>query len=261
MGMRIINAVLPSSLGIIIGLMLVIPGVVSAAQWYSESSARIRGVYDDNIRLSRLDHDDTTGTILTGEIKGGRRTEVTDIKLKGKVDIKNYPGDSDLDTNNTDLGLDATHRTERDQFNLNIGLVLDSTLTSEIETSGLTQRQKRRVRKIFASSWTRSLTERTALKLGLSHTDTKYKDIEFSGLSDYKYLVIETTLSHALDQKTQVAASFTSSRYKSSNASDTRIRDYGFTLGVNRNFTETFSAGAAVGLRYAKTKYELAGVN
>ncbi|HEC17399.1 MAG TPA: hypothetical protein ENI99_12630 [Sedimenticola sp.] len=253
------SAVSPGRACILIGLMVSLPGAISAAQWYSESSVRIRGVYDDNIRLSRRYGEDVTGSILSGRMKAGRRTEITDINLSGSLDLKRYSGDDSLDTNNGEIEVDLSHRTERNQFGLNAGLVLDSTLTSELESSGRTQASKRRIRKTFAPSWTHTLSERTALTLSYTHVDTKYRDARLTGLYDYKYLVLGTTLTHRLNQKTQVAASLNASLYKASNRVDSRTRDIGLTLGVSRDFSENFRAGIAAGMRYSETKYKLAG--
>ena len=251
-----INAMLPRNLGLIIGLAVVFPGVVNAAQWYSESSARARSVFDNNIRLTSKDHNAVVGMELTGTIKAGRRTEATDVNFNGEAGLKKYSGEDNLDTNDLDLGVDATHRTERDQFTFNAAVKLDSTLTSEIQSSGLMQSRKRRIQKNFALFWTRSLSERTSLKLGYSHIDTEYKNAKYTGLSNYTYQVIEAMLTHALNQKMRISLVLSPSLYKGSNVIKIKTRDLGFKVHINYDFTETFSAGGGVGVRYSNTEHK-----
>jgi len=252
---RIVHVARPKNLGIFIGLAIAFPCAVNAAQWYSESSARLRSAYDDNIRLTSGDHNAVVGMILAGTIKAGQRTETSNIKLKGGVALKKYSGEKGLDTNNFDLGVDVTHRTERNKFTLTTAVKLDSTLTSEIQSSGWMWAHKRRIKKNFALSWTHSLSERASLKLGYSHINTDYKNAKNTNLSNYTYQSLEATLSYALSQKTVVSSTLTSSLYKGSNRTKTEVQDFGVSVGITHNFSEKFSAGGGVGVRYSDTEY------
>ncbi len=261
MANRIINTILPGNIGLFVGLVIVFPGLTNAAQWYSDSSAHIRSLYDDNIRLTTGDHNPVFGMVLAGKIKTGRRTEATDIHLDGGAALRKYSGEKGLDINDFDLGIDATHRTERNKFTLNIAIKLDSTLSSEIQSSGLMQSRRRRINKNFALSWTHSLSERTSLKLSHSYIDVAYKNKKNTGLTNYTYQVMEAMLSYSLNQKTVLSSTLTSSWYKGSGSSKTKTRNLGFMVGVNHSFSETFSAGAGVGMRYANTEQRLTGTN
>ncbi len=252
---KIVNVVRLNNLGLFIGLAIACPSAVNSAQWYSESSARLRNVYDDNVRLTSRNHDSVVGMILAGTIKAGQRTETSNINLKGGATLKKYSGEDNVNTNDFDLGVDVTHRTERDKFTLTAAVKLDSTLTSEIQSSGLMQRRKRRIKKNFALSWTRSLSERTSLKLGYSHTDTDYKNAKNTGLSNYTYQSIDATFAYSLNMKTIVSSMLTSSLYKGSNRTKTETQDLGISLGIKHNFSETFSIGAGAGVRYSETEY------
>ncbi len=245
-------------IGLLVGLMSLLPGAVDAAQWYSESSAAAQSLYDDNIRLTSGAHNAVAGMVLAGAINGGRRTETTDVNLSGEAALKKYSGEEDLDTNDFDLGLEVTHRTERDTFVLNGALKLDSTLSSEIESSGLMELRRRRIQKRFALSWTHALSERTSLKLGYSHIDTTYRNRENSGLINYTYQVMESMLSYSLSPKTLLYSTLTYSLYKGEDDARIRTQDLGFMVGANHEFSETFSAGGSVGVRYADTESRFA---
>ncbi len=234
--------------------MILFPGALNAAQWYSESSTRAQSLYDDNIRLTSGKHDAVVGMVLAGKIKTGRRTETTDVQLNGGAALQKYSGEDDLDTNDFDLGIDATHRTERDEFTVNAAIKLDSTLSSEVASSGLMESRRRRIQKNFALSWTHAISERTSLKLGYSYIDTKYKNRGNSGLVNYTYQVIDSMLSYSLNQKTVLYSTLAYSLYKGSDWAKTKTQDIGFMVGVNHNFSETFSAGGSVGMRYADTE-------
>ncbi len=244
---------LAGNTGLFVGLMIAFPGAVMAAQWYSQSSTSARSFYDDNVRLTSGDHDAVVGMVLSGKIKTGRRTETTDVSFNGRAASTKYSGEDDLDTNDFDVGVDTVHRTEHDKFAFNMAIKLDSTLTSEVESSGLMQSRKRRTKKNLALAWTRTLSERTSLKLSYSYQDTDYKNAKNSGLTSYTYQMIETMLSHSLSQKTVLTSTLTTSLYKVESAIKTKTKDAGFMVGINHGFSETFSAGAGIGMRYAET--------
>jgi len=259
---KAVNAMRPDKLAIFLsGLVISFPSAVSGAQWYSESQASLRSVYDDNIRLTNRDHNAIVGMVLAGSIKAGRRSETSNVNLKGGITSRTYSGEDGQDTNDFDFGIDATHRTERDRFTVSAAVKLDSTLTSEIQSSGLMHDRKRRIKKNFALAWTHSLSERTSLKLGYSHTNTKYRSARNTGLSNYTYQVVDVMLSYSLSDKTSVYTSLASSLYKGSNRTKTEVRDLGVTVGVDHKFSETFSAGMGGGIRYAETEHKIFNVN
>ena len=61
-------------------------------------------------------------------------------------------------------------------------------------------------------------------------------------------------LSYSLNQKTKLYSTLTYSSYKGADRAITKTQDLGLMVGINHDFSETFSAGGSIGMRYADTE-------
>ncbi|WP_040854707.1 hypothetical protein [Thiorhodovibrio frisius] len=158
----------------------------SAQDWYLQPKASVDSFYDDNVRLTTIDAQSSVGAVARAEVKLGRRTEAGEVAINGGVSSHRYDAVSEL--NNTDgfLGLSSAYQLERSRFGLSTLIEYDSTLTSEVETSGYVQTNKRRTRLFVAPSWSYSLSNRASLGVGASYTDVSYQDVGQIPLYNYR---------------------------------------------------------------------------
>ncbi len=232
---------------------------VSAESWFFEPSVSLRLGYDDNVRLSVADREDDLIRTMSASAAFGVRTEVSDVAFTLQLDDSDYADLSDLDSSNQALDLSSSFRTERSLLRLNGYYKLDSTNTSELETTGrIGQESKRRVATSLSPSWSYDLTERLSTNLGYSYTDVIYEDAELTDLSDYREESLFATLSYRLSELNQVSATINGSTYeadKTGRENDTR----GISLGFTGQLSETLSTSLSVGMQRSSTRSLVAG--
>ncbi|MCK5431397.1 MAG: hypothetical protein KAJ03_01570, partial [Gammaproteobacteria bacterium] len=170
-------------------VLIVLPSIGEGREWYAEPSVNIRSVYDDNIQLRTNDKfvEEEYGVIASALSRFGVRSEIMDISTEAQVDVKRYSNNDDLDTENFYFDLDSTFNvSERNRFNLDGRFVMDTSLTSELEDTGLTQVQVDRELKEITPGWTYLLSETQTIEASYTHNDVEYEDVSFSDLTDYR---------------------------------------------------------------------------
>ena len=222
--------------------------------WYTEPDVNLYGFYEDNIGLRTNDKEDSAGYIAQASLKGGRRSENTDINFKGEVERREFFQESSRNTNNFHFDGQAIRRIERDRFELNAAFDYDSTITSESTTSGRVQDNKRRRRWFVAPGWEHQLNERLSANVDASYQDIDYEDAgRRTGLFDYIYATVGGGLTYGLNERTQLLGRLSYDRYEADdidNESDT----YGILGGASYGLSETWSVTALLGERQSELR-------
>ncbi len=226
----------------------------ATAQWYFEPRASLDTFYDTNFRLLSEDAIASPGLKAQAHLKGGQRTETSDLALDASVVAWRYLEAPDYDSNDFFLDLTAVHKRERDRFGLNGRIDHDSTTTSELETSGRVQVNKRRQRLYLAPSWTHLLSERTTFEARAAYADVSYEDAGArTGLTDYVYLNGGLVGTYRLSETASATARLSFDRYDASTIPST-VDSVGASVGVRRAFSETLSGWAEAGVRYSESE-------
>lgn len=234
--------------------LAVAPGL-QAAEWVAEPSITLRGEYDDNIRLTTLDHDDVWGTILDPSLKLSRRTELWDLNANGRVRAAWYSGDDDLDTVDNFFDLAAERRFERGSLEASAGLVNDTTLQNEyldIDT-GLVVNQIDRSRRSARLAGQYMFTEATWVEVSVDYSQVEYDDGLRFGLLDYDYLTPGLRVIHQLNPKTQVFGILSHARVDYDTASELESKTDSLQLGAAYDITEVWKVSGSVGTRRTET--------
>lgn len=224
-----------------------------AEQWYVEPRASVDAFYDDNVRLTNREPRSTSAARAKAEVEAGRRTEVSEIGISANVLATRYSQASDLDETDAALGLKSAYQLGRHRFGLDGALNYDSTLTSEIATSGLVQTNKRRERILLSPSWTYSLTSRLESTASFSYQNVAYEDVKLIPLFNYRFDTAGLTLTYALSERSKVFGRATYARYDADEV-NTRSNSYGVEAGANYLLTETMSLTAFAGVRNTKAE-------
>lgn len=248
----------PIAAGCLLGATAFLSAVARADQWYFEPSAGLRGFYDDNVRLTTVLQQSSVGAIARTRAKAGRRSEVTDIGIDAKLVWNHYTSVPELNSTDGFLTFDAKHRTERDLFGLNASFSYQSTLTSEIETTGVVEVNKPRKTLTVSPTWTHSLSERSSLDLGLSYTDVTYENARLTGLVPYTFGTASLQHTHNLSEITQLFWNLSYDRYTADRLS-TQSNSYSLMAGIGHGFSETLSASLLVGIRRSNGSFEIGG--
>jgi opacity protein-like surface antigen len=240
--------------GCLIGcLVLLSPTLAQAERWYVEPRASLRAFYDDNVRLSIVNPISTFAGMLTAEVESGRRTEVSEIGLQGKINSSRYADAPDLDETDVTLGVTSAYQLGRSRFKFDGQLDHDSTLTSEISTSGYVQANKRRERFQLSPSWLYTLSPRTQVETTLSYEKVAYEDVDVIPLFDYSFARAGLTLTHALSERVQAMNRLSFDRYDATQV-DTLSDSYGVEFGTSYQLSETTTLTGFAGVRHSRAE-------
>jgi hypothetical protein len=234
---------------VLCGVLLSLPaGLSRAAEWSVEPSVGLRADYDDNIHLSPAPHPGVWGLKLSPDVKFSGETET--LKVTGGLNfrINRYFGEDGLDTLDHTLSLRSDYKAERDLVGLNIDSIRDSTLVSELATTGAVQARRQRSLLTANPTWSRALTEVTSLKASYSYTDVRYDDSAGTGLINYSDQSASVGIQSKLDERNVLNVGAYYDRYETRPA-ESRANTYGVQGGYDYDFSETLHGSFLVGLR------------
>jgi len=238
---------------LVLGALLA-PCAASAGQWYLAPYASGATRYDDNIQLLRDDAEDSFGILWAAGARLGVRGERGAAVLDARSEVTEYPVGDDLETRNQFFELDAHHDTELSRWQLEARFVRDTTLTSEVEDTGLLAGQRRREFGRINPSWSRRLGERTHLTFAYDLEDATFAGADPSGPLDHRYHLASTRIDHALDARQSVFAQLFGSRYQAPDL-DVETDTVGLRLGARRRVLESLEATAFLGARRSDSSF------
>jgi hypothetical protein len=236
-------------------IMLCFPATSALAQrWQLLSSADLGLGYDDNAGFSSEDKVGSFVVRPSAAFQALRSTEESEIAAAVQVFAERYTEASRFDNEGVLVELGSFYDAERNRFDLDASFDTESTLTSEVETSGITQINKQRYRFIVSPDWTYSLSERAAINLGLNYRDISYEDADIIPLFDYRVGSVLLGGSYRTDERTTVELQFEYGRYDAPEV-DRQYYNVGGQLGVRYLLTETWSVDGRAGVRQTRSRF------
>lgn len=170
----------------------------SAAEWRVLPSAFVGASYADNPRL-RVD-DDSSASGSVGELKASlqRLTERSELSLLPRFIASRYSDDESLDSE--DLFVNGGYRWvgERSEWNMDLGWIRDTTLTSELGSTGLIDSNRRHETGSLTIAPKVTFTERASGGVQMYVADHRYIDADLTGLVDYRYMAVSLFSSFVL---------------------------------------------------------------
>lgn len=170
---------------LLVGALVVLPA--HAAELSAEASARASMEYNENLLLDPEQPEEAQGGNLDLRAQLTRRTEKSELALAPRARFLRY--DTEIDHDSDDAFVDAwyDYRGEQLQTRLSAGWTHDSTLTSELEDTGLVDARKRHEQFFGSGLVSFDFTERDQLGAQVGFQDNSYLDAELTGLVDYEY--------------------------------------------------------------------------
>ena len=240
--------------------ILIFPRVLPAAEWYVEPAVGLTLTHNDNIFLRRTAIVDTSGAILNLDANIGARTERKGISLNTRFQFNEYSDSDALDTNNQFYNLASYYSAERGTWRLNGYYHRDSSVTSELEDTGVVQDNFRVKRSGVIPSWEHAFTGQTSLRVSYSDLDVDYERAAvLEGLFDFDTQRLNGTLTHQLGPTSNVFLTvygFTQDVPQISSEND----GYGATGGFGHAFSETLRVTLGAGVYRANLENTVAGV-
>ncbi len=240
------------SIGLAIAVCLaLIPAVPAAAADVTLTpSLGLRGEHNDNIDFSRTNKLDDYLVAVSPGLKLDYATPSFGLTGSAGVNVLRYMNNTDHDTVNQNYGLKGILQPwEKFKVRGDAAYVKDTTLDSQLTETGIVSARTDRHYYRGAGGVSYQLTERSGTDIDYVHTKTDYDSVtDIGSKSDAVYLGYNYTFNQRKDILT------VKPYFREIDSSVSREDLYGFTLGLSHKFSQTLSANAAVGPRYADTK-------
>ncbi|MFN0040749.1 MAG: hypothetical protein ACKVP2_14655 [Burkholderiales bacterium] len=233
------------------GVLALVATTSFAAEWSIEPSVNARTSVTDNVNFTPGTREATRWVNVSPQAKFSRRTETTEVSGVGRLSFNRYPGRADLDANDSYFSGVAQFHEERARWGLTGFFYRDSTLQSELATTGLTQVRRQRSLSGLSPSWNYAVSERGSVFANFQYNMADYE--QGSGLKDYSDQQASLGYQYLLSETTALSISAGGSRFETKAGdvlTDTRRADAGLTHA----FSERLSVGLSVGYRYSDTR-------
>jgi hypothetical protein len=162
-------------------------GLAGAADWGVDADINGQFEHHGNPLLLDGNRDTISGVGAAIAAVISRQTEISSLQLTPRVYSVRYDGAPDFDRD--EQYLDASYKvtSERHSWLAGAGIARDTTLTSELEGTGLIASRKRHELDTLSVAFTTDPTRRDELQMQASYQHNRYLDAQFTGLVDYDY--------------------------------------------------------------------------
>jgi hypothetical protein len=220
-----------------------------AAEWSLEPSLGIKTEYTDNIQFAPgSDARSAWGIMVSPDVRFGGATETLTVVGGLNASFNRYPNQPEFDIDNYAFTLRSGWKVQQDTLALNVDAIRDSTLVTELETTGTVLAYSPRNSLNVNPSWIRQLTDRMLLDFRYSYRAADYDDTAGTSLTSWRDQSASVGLQWAPDERSALRLEAYYDKYSTDSASF-RARTYGIQAGYNYAFSETFRAGVTAGLR------------
>lgn len=222
-----------------------------AAVWSATPWGTLQAEYTDNVQLIP----GYSNWIVGGVANAGVRAQLTDeygyLRLSPSLRSTRYDSPEPLNADDQLFNLAWLRRGERSEWRVDGNWTRDTTLTSELDVSGLVQGRKRRVANYIAPSYTYVLSPRQTLGANVAYTKVNYKDAAFTGLVDYDYVNAGFNWGYQWSEKTTISSLLFASRMEAQQV-DNRLESSGAQVRLTTSFSERWSGVFSVGGRHTE---------
>lgn len=218
-----------------------------AADWYADTALKQTAGYQDNILLS-TDSGTKEGSFSSTSsalLDFGRRDEITDISLNTKFDFIRYFAQPKADTNNQYAILNAAFKGDQSVWQMNAGVVRDTTLDSDLPPEGTVTLNARRRTSISAGpSWSYQLSPLETINLSGSWNKVDYS---YPGFIDYWQVNGGAGYTRVLTEQTQLNVNTSALNYESDKAGNLNQQYFTAQVGLTHAFSPLWQASFLIG--------------
>lgn len=225
----------------------------SSAEWKVDPTIQLRTAYNDNIRLNVDNKISSSEITLIPSTLFSLETPNSGVSGNLRFDFRRYLQESKLNDNNARLRINSFRRMERSKTDLNISLIRDTTLDSQLEETGLVFDRVNRFLKRINPTWTYNISDRTSLETGYTFTDVSYEKSN-TGFVDYASHNGQLTLKRVLNERTYATATLGSSL--TNNDNDVTSTYSYLQGGGSYQFSDTLSASLFAGVRRTRSEFK-----
>lgn len=232
---------------------------IDAAEWSLTPSLGAKGIYNSNLLLTSLPHDETYGYWVTPAMEVSGSSERLVVSSRVAADFVGYFGGERREFTNVFLPLSIRYKTEKDVIGFAGGLTRDNTLLSELQETGVVLQFAQRNQWTFNPTWTRMLTEKLSFQSGVQFSDTTY---ESGRLVDYRLFGGSGGFRYVLTERDQVQLMGSYLDFRTTDSpSAFRSNFPGIDMSLTHAFSESLTGTVHGGPRFLQSTSEIFGVN
>ena len=233
---------------------------VPAAEAYVTPTLVVTQEYIDNLRVQPQRQIKTWITSVRPAVDFGYRLENFEIQGSARLNGLFYYSASQLNTIERFFDLSSRYRTERNIWNLKGGYSVESSLFTEIATTGNVDAVVNRARWNLNPSWSFFLNEQQRLDLGYSYNNVDYDgDSLVTRLFDFDTHQIRLGFSHQLTPRNELTGRVFLSRFNS-DQDDGRSDLLQFEAGWLYHFSEIMTGAITIGHVLVSTDFNRGGL-
>lgn len=226
--------------------------ITHAAEWLAQPSAWWYFDYDSNRRLAPASQGEPSSDagFMTLDLLLRRLTETDELAIHPQVELQRFTQDTALDSNNGSLQLSASHQAPLWSVASKAGYSRDSTLITELASTGIIDAGARQEALTGELSGTRKLSPRQSVSADVSYVDITYPGGRSAGLIGYHDPSATLSYSYAYSPLTSLSVTAYGSDLRSE--LDTRSQDAGGKLQLAHSFSSLLSMTASIGTSQAR---------
>jgi hypothetical protein len=183
-------------------------GATHAAEWMVTPSVSASAQTQSNpfLQPDEKSKDDTsTGLATTAAFALTRESERLSLSLQPNFAFYRYPDKDQLDRNEQRLNSSASWRGETSTWSGTLGVARDTTLTSELGNTGITQGNQRHEFHDLQLGPTWQLTERWSAQASAGTSVNRYPGAASAFLEDYRYDSVGFGMTYVLSERAGVS--------------------------------------------------------
>jgi hypothetical protein len=217
----------------------------AAADWSNSLEASVNAGYVVNPQMLAGSSVSDETAVLSLDGNTSMATERAQLSVVPRFSVTRYQTETELNIDAGGLDVTAQEKFERGLWTFAAQGITDSTVTSELGTTGITEANRRHTAGTLSTSFQYSQTERLSWQVGGSWQRTHYSDAETLGLSDYDYGSVQFGPSWNFTERMLGSLNFEADRITPDGGA--RQKDYSVSAALKRNFTERYAWHLTVG--------------
>ncbi len=228
-----------------------------AAEWSLAPSLSMKGVYNSNLILTPLPHQESYGYWVSPATEFAGKTERLEVGSKLAADFVGYYGGPEVDKTfeNVFAPISARYKMEKDVLGFTGGFVRDNTLLGELQETGVALDFTQRNQWSGNPSWTRSLTERWSLQMDGQFTHVTY-DGSGNRLVDYRSVGGSGGVLYHVTERDDIRLTGSYTDFQTAN-SFLQASFPGVSMGLTHAFSESSSGTVYGGPKFLSSTVEL----
>jgi hypothetical protein len=185
-------------------LLLACAAPAGAADWALAPRFSLNGEYNSNPYLDYQNVDHRSGGTFDALLPLTAKTERTDFALALGGHLRRYDNDPSGNRDDESLDMSIAQTRERSGWKGSLGWTRDTTLTSELGTTGLTQSNRRHNRYYASIAPQIQLSQVSLVAFGVSGELSRYENAAALGLLNYGYASVFASYARQTSEVTTV---------------------------------------------------------